>query len=114
MPRRGPSNTTFAPQTLTCRLFGCRFRFAAEGTELRWWCARGCPSGGEKVSAREDDARRMAAALDREPRSPARIIALLGGTLHRERGGGGGPEPNPPARGEDPHVPAGDRTAAPG
>ena len=30
MARRGPSNTTFAPQTLTCRVFGCRFRFGAE------------------------------------------------------------------------------------
>jgi hypothetical protein len=84
MPRRGPSNTAFDPQTLTCRVFGCRFRFAAEGSRLHWWCARGCPSGGEKRYAREDDARRMAAALDREPRGPGRILALLGGTIHRE------------------------------
>src|SRR5918993_3723307 len=85
MPRRGPTNTTFAPQTLTCRIFGCRFRFAAEGSTLRWWCDRGCPSGGEKAYAGEDDARRMAAVLDREPRSPANVLALLGGTIHRDR-----------------------------
>jgi hypothetical protein len=84
MRRRGPTNTTFAPQTITCRIFGCRFRFAAEGTRLHWWCARGCPSGGEKRYASEDDARRMAAVLDREPRSPANGLALLGGTIHRE------------------------------
>jgi len=94
MRRRGPTNTTFAPQTLTCRVFGCRFRFAAEGTRLHWWCARGCPSGGEKRYASEDDARRMAAVLDREPRNPANVLALLGGTIHRE--------PNPP---RDPPAP---------
>jgi hypothetical protein len=85
MPRHGPSNTTFAPQTLTCRVFGCRFRFGADDTTLRWWCDRGCPSGGEKAYARAEDARRMAAALDREPRSPANVLAAFGGTVHRER-----------------------------
>ncbi len=97
MPRRGPSNTTFAPQTLTCRVFGCRFRFAADDTTLRWWCDRGCPSGGEKAYARDEDARRMAAALDREPRSPARILALLGGTIHRGRDDGGAADEAPRA-----------------
>jgi hypothetical protein len=111
MPRRGPSNTTFAPQTLTCRIFGCRFRFAAEGATLSWWCARGCPSGGEKVYAGEEDARRMAAVLDREPRSPAAILALLGGTIHRERGA---MDPNPPGGGDEPAAPGRDRPAPPG
>ena len=85
MPRRGPSNTTFAPQTLSCRVFGCRFRFAAEDSVLHWWCQRGCPSGGTKRYASEAEAVRMAAALDREPRSPANILALLGGTIHRDK-----------------------------
>ena len=110
MPRRGPTNTPFAPQTLTCRIFGCRFRFAAEGSTLRWSCDRGCPSGGEKAYAGEDDARRMAAVLDREPRSPANVLALLGGTIHRDRGA---PEPNPAARRDEPTATGKDRTAPP-
>jgi hypothetical protein len=85
MARRGPANTTFAPQTLTCRVMGCRFRFGAEEATLRWWCQRGCPSGGEKTYPSAAEAERMAAALDREPRSPASILAVLGGTVHRER-----------------------------
>lgn len=85
MARRGPSNTTFAPQTRACRVFGCRFRFDAEGTLLRWYCQRGCPSGGEKRYTEEADAQRMAAVLDREPRGPFAIFATLGGTVHRER-----------------------------
>jgi hypothetical protein len=83
--RRGPSNTRFEPQTLTCRVFGCRWRFGAEGRLLSWWCARGCPSGGEKTYASDEEASRMAASLDREPRGPAGFLAVLGGTLHRER-----------------------------
>jgi hypothetical protein len=79
--RRGPSDTTFAPQTLSCRVFGCRWRFGAEGRVLTWWCARGCPSGGSKVYETPD----MAAAMDREPRGPLGFLAVLGGTLHRER-----------------------------
>ena len=86
MPRHAPSgNTKFAPQTLSCRVFGCRWRFGAEGRVLSWWCERGCPSGGEKTYASAEDAARMAAVLDHEPRSPANLLAVLGGTLHRER-----------------------------
>ena len=85
MARRRPSNTTFAPQTLTCRVFGCRFRFGAEGATLHWWCQRGCPSGGTKTYPTEVEAQRMAAALDHEPRSPANVLAAFGGTVHRER-----------------------------
>ena len=84
MARRGASGTTFAPQTLACRLLGCHFRFGAEGRVLEWWCERGCPSGGRKEYATEADAARMAAVLDREPRSPVNLLAVLGGTLHRE------------------------------
>ena len=83
MRRRGPANTTFAPQTLSCRVFGCRWRFGAEDRVLSWWCARGCPSGGEKTYATAEEASRMAAALDREPR-PMGFLAVLGGTVHRE------------------------------
>ena len=39
----------------------------------------------------------MAAVLDREPRNPANVLALLGGTIHRE--------PNPP---RDPSAPGDD------
>jgi hypothetical protein len=85
MANRGPTGTTFAPQTLSCRVFGCRFRFAAEGRTLEWWCQRGCPSGGTKEYPTEEQAAKMAAVLDREPRGPASILAMLGGTLHRER-----------------------------
>ncbi|HZB77142.1 MAG TPA: hypothetical protein VE526_13015 [Solirubrobacteraceae bacterium] len=96
MRRRGPTNTTFAPQTFACRVMGCRFRFGAEGRTMRWWCQRGCPSGGEKTYASEDEARRMAAVLDREPRSPANLLAVLGGTVHREPRDGD--RPGPPRR----------------
>jgi hypothetical protein len=86
MPRRAPSGTAkFALETLTCRIFGCRWRFGVEGRVLSWWCARGCPSGGEKTYESAEQASRMAAAMDHEPRGPANILAVLGGTLHRER-----------------------------
>lgn len=84
MAKRGPPNTTFAPQTLACRVFGCRWRFGAEDRVLSWWCARGCPSGGEKTYASAEEANRLAVALDREPRGPGNVLAMLGGTLHRE------------------------------
>ena len=82
--RRGPSSTRFAPQTVTCRVFGCRWRFGADGPVLSWWCARGCPSGGEKTYPTVELANRMADAMDPEPRRPLGFLALLGGTQHRE------------------------------
>jgi hypothetical protein len=85
MRRRVRGRTTFAPQTLTCRVFGCRFRFATEDRVLHWWCQRGCPSGGTKEYPSRAEAEQMAATLDQEPRSPAILLAGLGGTLHRER-----------------------------
>jgi hypothetical protein len=85
MRPRVRGNTRFEPQTFTCRVLGCRFRFGAEDRMLRWWCQRGCPSGGEKQYPSRAEAERMAAALDREPRSPANVLAVLGGTVHRER-----------------------------
>jgi hypothetical protein len=84
VPRRGPSNTRFAPQTLTCRVFGCRWRFGADGPVLSWWCARGCPSGGEKTYDSVEQANQMADVMGREPRAPLGFLAVLGGTLHRE------------------------------
>lgn len=85
MPRRAPEGTTrFEPQTLSCRVFGCRWRFGADDRVLSWWCARGCPSGGEKAYPTAEQASRLAAALDREPGGPLGFLAVLGGTLHRE------------------------------
>jgi hypothetical protein len=86
MPRRAPAGTTrIAPQTLSCRVFGCAWRFGAEDRVLTWWCERGCPSSGEKTYATAEEAARMAAVLDRQPRSPLGFLAMIGGTIHRER-----------------------------
>ena len=86
MPRRAPAGTTrMAPQTLSCRVFGCAWRFGAEDRVLTWWCERGCPSSGEKTYATAEEAARMAAVLDRRPRSPLGFLAMIGGTIHRER-----------------------------
>jgi hypothetical protein len=51
-----------------CRIFGHRYRFTSVGATMRWDCARACGAGGEKRYASEDDARRYAAAFDREDR----------------------------------------------
>ena len=84
MRRRVRGRTTFAPQTLTCRVLGCRFRFAADDRVLHW-CQRGCPAGGSKEYPSRAEAEQMAATLDQEPRGPAILLAGLGGTVHRER-----------------------------
>jgi hypothetical protein len=52
----------------TCRLFGHRYRFSADGPTMTWWCARGCPVGGSKTYAGPEEAARFAAAFDREDR----------------------------------------------
>lgn len=52
---------------LACRLLGHRYRFSAEGTTMRWACAR-CGAGGSKEYASSDDAARYARGLDREDR----------------------------------------------
>jgi hypothetical protein len=52
-----------------CRLFGHRFRFAAESATLRWTCARCGASGGEKTYESAEDAQRFARAFDREDRA---------------------------------------------
>lgn len=68
--------------TLACRLLGHRVRFWAEEERMRWRCARGCGFEGEKGYASEDEARRYAAALDREDaddlgrRAPLSLLPL--------------------------------------
>jgi hypothetical protein len=51
---------------VACRLLGHRYRFRADGDTLRWRCQRGCGAGGEKRYPSAGDARRYAAAFDRE------------------------------------------------
>ena len=64
---------------LRCRLFGHRVRFSADGTRMRWRCARGCGFEGSKEYASAADARRYARALDREDREDlGRRAPLLG------------------------------------
>jgi hypothetical protein len=53
---------------LRCRLLGHRFRFTSDGDTMRWTCQRGCGAGGSKRYASAEDARRYAAAFDREDR----------------------------------------------
>lgn len=56
------------PPGLRCRLFGHRYRFAAEGAVLTWHCQRGCGARGSKAYPTAAQARRFAAAFDREDR----------------------------------------------
>ena len=53
---------------LSCRLLGHRYRFSSDGSTVRWRCERGCGAGGEKRYPTAEDARRYAAAFDREDR----------------------------------------------
>jgi hypothetical protein len=64
-----------------CRLLGHRFRFTSEGDELRWGCARGCGASGTKRYATAEQARRYAAAFDREDRDDLGRRAPLVGLL---------------------------------
>lgn len=61
----------------SCRVFGHRPRFTAEGSTLRWSCERGCGAGGERRYASPADARRYARALDREDRDALGSRSLL-------------------------------------
>jgi hypothetical protein len=49
-----------------CRLFGHRWRFAAEGELMHWECGRGCGATGSKRYPSADQAARYAAEFDRE------------------------------------------------
>jgi hypothetical protein len=54
--------------SLSCRVFGHRVRFWAEGETMRWECERECGFEGSKTYASSSDARRYAAAFDHEDR----------------------------------------------
>ncbi|WP_433228693.1 hypothetical protein [Actinomadura formosensis] len=51
---------------LTCQIFGHDFRFAAEGTTMRWWCARECGAAGSKEYSTASEARRYARVFDKK------------------------------------------------
>ena len=53
---------------VSCRVFGHRYRFAAAGAEMRWACGRCGHEGGVKRYPTAEEARRYAAAFDREDR----------------------------------------------
>jgi hypothetical protein len=67
---------------LPCRVFGHRYRFAAEGATMRWSCERCGTVGGEKTYASAKEAERYARAFDREDREDlgrrAPLVAGLG------------------------------------
>ena len=52
--------------SLGCRLLGHRVRFWAEGSMMLWECERECGFAGSKPYASAAEARRYAAALNRE------------------------------------------------
>lgn len=53
---------------LLCGIPGHRYRFAAEGAVMTWHCQRGCGAAGRKAYPDAVQARRFAAAFDREDR----------------------------------------------
>ncbi len=53
------------PTPWSCRLFGHRLAFRAEGQQLVWECERGCGSGGTKSYRSAAEAARYAAAFDK-------------------------------------------------
>jgi hypothetical protein len=53
---------------LRCRLLGHRYRFSSDGDAMRWSCERGCGAAGVKRYPTAAQARRYAAAFDREDR----------------------------------------------
>jgi len=50
----------------SCKAFGHRFHFSAEGETMSWECQRGCGEGGSKRYATAEEARRYARAFDRQ------------------------------------------------
>jgi hypothetical protein len=79
---------------LRCQILGHRYRFTNDGITMRWQCQRGCGAGGAKRYATPEDARRYAAAFDREDRESLGRRAPLGLTplrliraVRRRRGG---------------------------
>jgi hypothetical protein len=63
---------------LRCRVLGHRLRFSCDGETMRWTCQRGCGTGGSKRYSSAADARRYAAAFDREDREDLGRRAPLG------------------------------------
>ncbi|HEY2656343.1 MAG TPA: hypothetical protein VGI55_11180 [Solirubrobacteraceae bacterium] len=63
---------------LRCRLLGHRYRFSSDDETLRWRCERGCGAGGSKRYRTAEDARRYAAAFNREDREDIGRRAPLG------------------------------------
>jgi hypothetical protein len=51
-----------------CRALGHRHRFRADGSTMRWSCARCGALGGEKMYPTAAEAERYARAFDREDR----------------------------------------------
>lgn len=62
---------------LACRVFGHRFRFDADGEEMRWECERGCGASGGKRYPTAAEAAHYARAFDREDREDTGKRPLL-------------------------------------
>lgn len=74
---------------LSCRVFGHRPRFWAEGSTMRWECDRACEDGGSREYDSPADATRYAKAFDREDRDELgrrSILSLAPMRLLRRRG----------------------------
>jgi hypothetical protein len=56
------------PGVLACRLLGHSPLFETDGAWLQWRCARDCGAGATREYASAEEARRYAAALNREGR----------------------------------------------
>lgn len=64
---------------LSCRVFGHRYRFSADGATMRWDCQRGCGAAGAKEYASAAEAQRYARHLDTEDNADlGRRAPLLG------------------------------------
>jgi hypothetical protein len=81
---------------LRCRILGHRYRFSSDGQAMRWSCERGCGAGGSKCYPTPEDARRYAAAFNREDRqalgrraplglTPLRLLRAIRKRRHRNR-----------------------------
>ena len=66
--------------TVACRVFGHRYRFAAEGERMLWRCSR-CGTGDSKRYASAAEAERFATALDVDATSDLGKRAPLVGLL---------------------------------
>lgn len=92
---------------MRCKVLGHRFRFSSAGEVMSWSCARGCGSGGSKRYPSAQDARRYAAALDRDElgdlgrRAPLGLFPLrIARAVRLRRRRRGDPTAPPPATGD--------------